>query len=126
MPFNFIIFLFLVNQELALHFSGKYQIDQIFLIVFSIFSSAPEVMQDHSGFNSYYGPKADIWSLGAILYYMTYGRPPLYRRNAASPPPGQAPTRDRYLNDILHRTLTLNPHSRADINSVLRHPYTTS
>lgn len=88
--------------------------------------SAPEVMQDRHGFNPYYGPKADIWSLGAILYYMTYGKPPLYRPNAAAPPPGQAPSRDPYLNDILRRTLTLSPHSRADINSVLRHPYATT
>ncbi|CAF0897650.1 unnamed protein product [Adineta steineri] len=86
--------------------------------------SAPEVMQDNSGHRRVYGPKADIWSLGAILYVMTYGQPPRYSRKAADPPPGQSPSRDRTLVDMLRRTLVLDPHRRADIETVLRHPYT--
>jgi serine/threonine protein kinase len=82
-------------------------------------------MQDRSGIGQFYGPKADIWSLGAILYYMTYGQPPTYNDRAADPPPGQLPTRDHALADILRRTLVTNPHHRADIGAVLRHPYTT-
>lgn len=91
-----------------------------------MFSSAPEVIQDRSRYGQYYGPKADVWSLGAILYYMTYGKPPTYDAPASNPPYGQTPTSDHALRDILHRTLAVNPHHRADITAVLRHPYTRS
>jgi len=56
---------------------------------------------------------------------MTYGVPPQYKPRAADPPPGQLPTRDHALADMLRRTLVLNPHERADIYSVLHHPYTS-
>ena len=90
----------------------------------SVVFSAPEVMQDVRGSRRMYGPKADVWSLGAILYAMTYGQPPKYTSRAAEPPSGQAASRDRSLIDILRRMLVLDPRSRADINSVQRHQYT--
>ena len=92
--------------------------------MFFIPSSAPEVMRDVAGARRVYGPKADVWSLGAILYYMTYGQPPKYHSRAAEPPPGQAPARDPVLVDILRRTLVLDPNMRIDTHSLLSHPYT--
>jgi serine/threonine protein kinase len=83
-------------------------------------------MQDIAGLQRFYGTKADIWSLGAILYFMIYGLPPSYNHFAANPPPGQFPHPDPELNDILRRTLVLNPHVRADIELVLGHPFTQS
>lgn len=90
------------------------------------FFSAPEVMKDTPGLRRFYGPQADIWSLGAILYYMVYGRPPSYHPLAANPPIGRPPYPDAALRDVLHRTLVLNPELRADITSLLFHPYTNS
>ncbi|CAF0933462.1 unnamed protein product [Adineta ricciae] len=88
--------------------------------------SAPEIMTDVAGLQRVYGPKADIWSLGAILYFMVYGRPPAYHALAANPPLGQPPYPDSSLNDILRRTLVTNPNSRADINVLILHPFTRS
>ncbi|CAF0832503.1 unnamed protein product [Adineta steineri] len=90
------------------------------------FFSAPEVMQDVAGLQRFYGPKADIWSLGAILYFMVYGRPPTYHALASNPPVGQPAYPDPSVNDILRRTLVPNPQSRADINALIFHPYTRS
>ncbi|UJR28657.1 hypothetical protein I4U23_009887 [Adineta vaga] len=86
--------------------------------------SAPEVMQDTRGRRRVYGPKADVWSLGAILYAMTYGQPPRYTTRASEPPTGQSASRDRSLVNVLRQTLVLDPRTRADIETVLRHPYT--
>ena len=80
-------------------------------------------MQDVQGAQRFYSRKADVWSLGAILYFMTYGQPPRYETGSA-PPPGQLPTRDPYLADILRRILVSNPSMRLDTNDLLRHPYT--
>lgn len=81
-------------------------------------------MQDIRGIQRYYDPQADIWSLGAILYFMTYGYPPNYSMFAASPPPRFRPHPDPALNDVLRRTLVLDPGLRANLHSLLYHPFT--
>jgi calcium-dependent protein kinase len=81
-------------------------------------------MEDYTADMRQYGPQADIWSLGAILYYMVYGVPPLYHRYASYPPPGQFPHPSPEVNDVLRRTLVRNPRARADLNLLLNHPFT--
>lgn len=85
--------------------------------------TAPEVMLDVPGTHRVYDRKADVWSLGVILYFITYGALPDYNNRAAEPPKGQRRTRDRALDDILHRLLVMNPRKRIDIRQVLAHPY---
>ncbi|CAF1382475.1 unnamed protein product [Adineta ricciae] len=86
--------------------------------------SAPEVMRDIPGAPRYYTPKADIWSLGAILYYMVYGAVPGYHPAAANPPYRQRPYPDHLLVSMLRRTLVFHPNHRADIHEVANHPFT--
>lgn len=83
-------------------------------------------MQDVAGRQRFYGTSADIWSLGAILYFMVYGIPPTYHPLAPNPPVGQFPPPDPPLNDMLRQTLVLNPSMRADIGTILNHPFTNS
>ncbi|UJR29410.1 hypothetical protein I4U23_010622 [Adineta vaga] len=87
--------------------------------------SAPEVMEDIQGVRRHYSPKADIWSLGAILYFMVYGTAPTYHPIlAANPPPRLPPYPDRALLDMLRRTLVRDPRRRANIRQVINHPFT--
>lgn len=86
--------------------------------------SAPEVMQDIAGLPRLYDTKTDIWSLGAILYFMLYGRPPVYSHFAINPPLGRARYPNPLINDLLQRTLVLNPFNRANIVDLLNHPFT--
>ncbi|UJR17698.1 hypothetical protein I4U23_004596 [Adineta vaga] len=87
--------------------------------------SAPEVMQDIGGARRFYNPKADIWSMGAILYYMVYGEHPNYDLGPR-PPRGVRPYPDRDLLNMLHRTMVFDPRQRADIHEVMHHPFTRS
>ncbi|CAF3632228.1 unnamed protein product [Adineta steineri] len=54
--------------------------------------------------------KADIWSVGAILYYLTYGTPPIYW--TSQPPPGIPPTRSASVQHVLYQCLQQNPYQR--------------
>lgn len=81
-------------------------------------------MRDTPGARRNYGPHADLWSLGVILYYLTYGTLPDYVPGASRPPPSTQPTRDYSLQDLLNRLLVLDPRRRITMAQVLSHPYT--
>lgn len=90
---------------------------------------SPEVLS-----GQYDAFKADLWSLGCILYVMLTGRFPfgsaqgraLERRIlsgdiAALPPSVSAPARD-----LTMRLMSMNPKERPSLDEVLRHPFFTS
>ncbi|UJR20560.1 hypothetical protein I4U23_023687 [Adineta vaga] len=70
--------------------------------------------------------KADIWSLGAILYRMIYMTPPDYIEPCYRPPPNQNSVHDSYLSSILRHTLLIDAKERSDALWLSKHPYTTT
>lgn len=66
--------------------------------------------------------KADIWSAGAILYYLTYGNVPLYPSPTC--PIGSLPTRSTLVRDILHNCLVIDPNQRQSHEWLAEHPLT--
>ncbi|XP_041043082.1 dual specificity protein kinase Ttk [Carcharodon carcharias] len=99
---------------------------------------APETIKDtfSNGENrskSKISPKSDVWSLGCILYYMTYGKTPFqHLTNHISKL--QAITDLNYeiqfpaipekdLLDVLKKCLIRNPKERISIAALLDHPY---
>ena len=70
--------------------------------------------------------KADIWSLGAILYRMTYMTPPDYIEPCHRPLPHQNPAQDPHLLSVLRHTLLIDAKDRADASWLTKHPYTTT
>ncbi|UJR38642.1 hypothetical protein I4U23_031307 [Adineta vaga] len=80
--------------------------------------SAPECFSGRIPITS----KADIWSAGAILYFMTYGKRPVYE--TTKPPNGVPPTRSHHVQDVLHHCLQRNPNRRPDHQWLVEHPLT--
>uniref|UniRef100_A0A8D0GM18 Dual specificity protein kinase TTK n=1 Tax=Sphenodon punctatus TaxID=8508 RepID=A0A8D0GM18_SPHPU len=99
----------------------------------------PEAIKDMSSYGengktrSKISPQSDVWSLGCILYCMTYGRTPfqhitnqISKLLAIIDPnyeiefPGIA---ERDLLDVLKRCLIRNPKQRISISELLTHPY---
>ncbi|OXB65810.1 hypothetical protein ASZ78_016063, partial [Callipepla squamata] len=100
----------------------------------------PEAIQDMS---SSYGengksqskisPKSDVWSLGCILYCMTYGRTPFQhitntrkKLYAIVDPHYEIEFPDiaeKDLQDVLKRCLVRNPKQRVSVSELLIHPY---
>ncbi|XP_031432346.1 dual specificity protein kinase Ttk-like [Clupea harengus] len=95
----------------------------------------PEAIRDTSSKpgTSKISPKGDVWSLGCILYCMTYGRTPFQsitnqfaKLHAIIDPrfeinfPNMA---EKDLLDVLKRCLVRNPRERISIAELLEHPY---
>ncbi|XP_067458404.1 dual specificity protein kinase Ttk [Thunnus thynnus] len=78
-------------------------------------------------------PKGDVWSLGCILYCMTYGRTPfqsitnqISKLHAIIDPSHKIEFPDiseKDLLDVLKRCLVRNPRERISIAELLGHPY---
>lgn len=71
-----------------------------------------------------YGPKADVWSLGAILYQMVAGTTP-FEPTEESVMSGvyKAPAVSPQLSDLLSKMLVVNPAARISLAEVAAHPW---
>ncbi|XP_044146519.1 dual specificity protein kinase TTK isoform X2 [Bufo gargarizans] len=99
----------------------------------------PEAIKDTTSFGdngrpkSKISPKGDVWSLGCILYCMTYGKTPfqhitnqITKLHAILDPSyvieiPDIPEKD--LQDVLRKCLLRNPKERISITELLAHPY---
>uniref|UniRef100_A0A4W6E699 Dual specificity protein kinase TTK n=1 Tax=Lates calcarifer TaxID=8187 RepID=A0A4W6E699_LATCA len=97
----------------------------------------PEAIKDTSSqpgkARSKISPKGDVWSLGCILYCMTYGKTPfqsitnqITKLHAIIDPSHKIEFPDiseKDLLDVLKRCLVRNPRERISIAELLEHPY---
>uniref|UniRef100_A0A667XUF3 Dual specificity protein kinase TTK n=1 Tax=Myripristis murdjan TaxID=586833 RepID=A0A667XUF3_9TELE len=97
----------------------------------------PEAIKDTSSksgkASSKISPKGDVWSLGCILYCMTYGKTPfqsitnqITKLHAIIDPSHEIEFPDiseKDLLDVLKRCLVRNPRERISIAELLEHPY---
>ncbi|XP_041109198.1 dual specificity protein kinase Ttk-like [Polyodon spathula] len=97
----------------------------------------PEAIKDNSSIagkpRSKISPKSDVWSLGCILYCMTYGKTPfqhitnqITKLQAIIDPSYEIEFPDipeKDLRDVLMKCLVRNPKERVSISELLRHSY---
>ncbi|MBN3318103.1 TTK kinase, partial [Atractosteus spatula] len=95
----------------------------------------PEAIKDTTSFDgrSKISPKSDVWSLGCILYCMTYRKTPfqhithqIAKLQAIIDPSHEIEfpeISEKDLQDVLKRCLVRNPKERISIAELLAHPY---
>ncbi|UJR11790.1 hypothetical protein I4U23_015970 [Adineta vaga] len=90
--------------------------------------TAPEVRLVPHDAVPRYTNKADIWSVGAILYWINYGHDPAYdhHNRCYRPPHGISSCKDRNIVDILRHTLQMDPHQRPQTSWLAQHPFSRS
>ncbi|CAD6229410.1 unnamed protein product [Miscanthus lutarioriparius] len=87
-------------------------------IVGSAYYIAPEVLKRN------YGPEADIWSIGVIVYILLCGVPPFWAGKGqvdftSDPWPRISPS----AKDLVRKMLTSDPKKRISAYDVLNHPW---
>ncbi|UJR19464.1 hypothetical protein I4U23_022595 [Adineta vaga] len=102
-------------SKLTSHYTGRRRIT-----VGTRYFSGPECLTGQYSVTT----KADIWSIGAILYYLTYGIPPIYE--SAQHPIGHFKTDSSLVENILQSCLIKNPNRRASHQWLLKHPLTNT
>lgn len=99
----------------------------------STYAGSPAYMAPEVMFHEHYDGKADIWSLGVVIYEMAYGRVPDFLRGM--PPksvyvntwrPDLAKIDYPELHDVIKAMLVVDPQKRSSAADVLRIPCVSS